>query len=65
MSHFHYLGCDITYDVDYDVGHKLAKFRSIRSTIRRPRTVFQKVYHIKLLLGVSHLQRIFLNSPCS
>ena len=30
-SHFRYLGCDITYDVD----HKLAKFQSICGTIQR------------------------------
>ena len=31
MSHFHYLGYDITYDAD----HKLAKFQSICNTVCR------------------------------
>ena len=35
VSHFRYLGFDITYDVDYNVGHKLAKFQSICGTIHQ------------------------------
>ena len=30
---FNCVGCDISYYVDYDVGHKLAKFQSICGTI--------------------------------
>ena len=28
IIHFHYLNSDITFDVDHDVDHKLAKFQS-------------------------------------
>ena len=35
VTHFRYLGCDNTYDVDYDVDHKLAKFQTICDTVRR------------------------------
>ena len=35
VSHFRYLGCDATYDVDYDVDHKLAKLQSICGTVRQ------------------------------
>ena len=30
-----HFGCDITYDVDYDVGHKTVKFQLICGTVRR------------------------------
>ena len=30
-----YLGCDATFNVDYDVDHKLANCQSIRGTTRR------------------------------
>ena len=32
---FCYLGCDLTYDADYDVDNKLAKFESICDIIRQ------------------------------
>ena len=35
VSHFRYLGCNTTCDVDCDVAHKLAKFQSVCGTIRR------------------------------
>ena len=35
MTHFGYLGCDTTYDVEYDVDQKLVKFPSICGTIRK------------------------------
>ena len=35
MSVIRYLGCDIIYDVNYDVDHKLDNFQSICGTIRQ------------------------------
>ena len=35
VSHFRYLGCNTTYDVNNDVDHKLATFQTICSTIRQ------------------------------
>ena len=35
MLQFHNLGCDFTYDVDYDVDRKLARLQSICGKIRR------------------------------
>lgn len=34
VSNVHFLGCDVTYHVDYDVDRKLAKFQTVCGTIR-------------------------------
>lgn len=35
VSHFDYLGCNITYDVDRDINNKISKFQWICGTINR------------------------------
>jgi hypothetical protein len=35
VRHFNYLGCDISYEKDNDVGNKLSKFRNVCGTIHK------------------------------